>query len=303
MDIKRTFACAIIAMPLLVACNNDDKIGDDNQPAAAITLQDLAGDWNITLVTPYEITSETYFINPDGSYQYSYIYSPYEKEEDEYKTFYEYRDEGKYGPFVIGNLIVEDITMARERYAFVVDDIEQARWDTIPDNIFTDTTRISLPCQGSVLCFEYFYGPATPTSQDVKSVYLYFKKGATNLPSDKSLLQGTWYSKDKDGVITMALRFSSDNVEIYDGAHVRLYKGAYTYKDGIVSIGQNEMFAIDGGINNINAADPFDSQWQTAQSLNVYNFNKEKGISFAFIANDKTAYTVFFDQGYLFKKQ
>ena len=101
MDIKRTFACAIIAMPLLVACNNDDKIGDDNQPAAAITLQDLAGDWNITLVTPYEISSESYFINPDGSYQYSYIYSPYEKEEDEYKPFYEYRDEGKYGPFVI----------------------------------------------------------------------------------------------------------------------------------------------------------------------------------------------------------
>ena len=99
MDIKRTFACAIIAMPLLVACNNDDKIGDDDKPAAAITLQDLAGDWNITLVTPYEISSESYFINPDGSYQYSYIYSPYEKEEDEYKPFYEYRDEGKYGPF------------------------------------------------------------------------------------------------------------------------------------------------------------------------------------------------------------
>jgi hypothetical protein len=302
MDIKRTFACAIIAMPLLVACNNDDKIGDDNQPAAAITLQDLAGDWNITLVTPSEISSESYFINHDGSYQYSYIYSPYEKEEDEYKPFYEYRDEGKYGPFVIGNLIVEDITMARERYALLVDDIEQARWDTIPENILTDTTRISFLCQGSVLCFEYFYDTPTLTSQDVERVYLYFKKGATNLPSDKSLLQGTWYSKDKDGVITMALRFSGDNVEIYDGALVRLYKGAYTYKDGIVSIGQNEMFAIDGGKNSINAADPFDSQWQTAQSLNVYNY-KEKGISFAFIANDKTAYTVFFDQGYLFNKQ
>ena len=100
----------------------------------------------------------------------------------------------------------------------------------------------------------------------------------------------------------MALRFSGDNVEIYDGDLVRLYKGAYTYKDGIVSVGKNKMFAIDGGINNINAADPFDSQWQTAQSLNVYNF-QEKGISFAFIANDKTAYTLFFDQGYLFNKQ
>ncbi|MBR4842923.1 MAG: hypothetical protein IK006_07515, partial [Bacteroidaceae bacterium] len=136
-------------------------------------------------------------------------------------------------------------------------------------------------------------------------VYLYFKKGATNLPSDKSLLQGTWYSKDKDGVITMALRFSGDNVEIYDGALVRLYKGAYTYKDGIVSIGQNELFVVDGGRDSINTGNPFDSQWLTAQSQNVYNF-QEKGISFAFIANDKTAYTVytvFFDQGYLFNKQ
>lgn len=42
----------------------------------------------------FEISSETYFINPDGSYQYSYIYSPYEEEEDEYKPFYEYRTIG-----------------------------------------------------------------------------------------------------------------------------------------------------------------------------------------------------------------
>lgn len=46
MDIKRTFACAIIAMPLLVACNNEDKMGNDDQQSATITLQDLAGDWN-----------------------------------------------------------------------------------------------------------------------------------------------------------------------------------------------------------------------------------------------------------------
>ena len=54
MDIKRTFACALIAMPLLVACNNDDKIGDDDQQAAPITIQDLAGEWNLTLVNNYE---------------------------------------------------------------------------------------------------------------------------------------------------------------------------------------------------------------------------------------------------------
>ena len=295
MDIKRTFACAIIAMPLLVACNNDDKMGNDDQLAATVTLQDLAGEWHLTLVTPDEINADSVLINPDGSYQSSYTLSY--NEEGQYKPFYQYRDEGKFGPFINGNLLIDNVTMSRVRYATAVDDIEQAIWDTIPEYIGADTARVSLLCQGSVLRFEYFNGPATATSQDIESSYFYLKKGATNLPSDKSLLQGTWYCKEKDDAITLALRFSGDNVELYDGGFAKLYKGTFTYKDGIVSIGRTEMFVSQDIINDQN---PFNSQWQTAQSQQNHH---ENGISFALIVNNNTAYSVLFDDGHVFTKQ
>ena len=298
MDIKRALACAILAMPLLVACNNDDKMGNDDQLSATITLQDLAGEWHLTLVTPDQISADSALIKPDGSYQYSYTLSFYE--ESQYKPFFQYRDEGKYGPVIKGNLLIDNVTMSRDRYATVVDDIEQARWDTIPENIGTDTIRVSLLCQGSVLRIEWFNGPVTPTSQDIESSHLYFKNGATNLPSDKSLLQGTWFCKEKDDDITMALRFNGDNVELYDGNFDKLYKGTYTYKDGIVSIGRTEMFVSPD--NNGDDQNPFNIQWQIAQSQNAVNHH-ENGITFALIVNNNTAYSVLFDIGHVFTKQ
>ncbi|MBO7112291.1 MAG: hypothetical protein J6W18_10130 [Bacteroidaceae bacterium] len=289
-------------MPLLVACNNDDKIGNDDQPTAAITIQDLAGEWHLTLVTPDEICADSAIIYSDGSYNYKYVYSP--NEEGQYKPFYQYRDEGKYGPVIGGNLLIDNVTMSRYRYATTVDDIEDAIWDTVPENIGTDTLRASFFCQGSVLRLEYFNGPATPTSQDIESSYIYFRKGATNLPSDKSLLQGIWYCRGKEDAITLALRFSGDSIEIYDGNYKnkKLYKGTYTYKEGIASIGHNELFAITDGKDNINTGNPFDFQWQTAQSQHVENFH-ENGIAFAFIVSQKTAYSVLFDKGHVFTKQ
>ena len=273
-------------------------MGNDDQQSATITLQELAGEWHLTIVTPDQISADSALIAPDGSYQYSYTLSFYE--ESQYKPFYQYRDEGKYGPIIKGNLLVDNVTMSRDRYAIVDDDIEQARWDTIPENIGTDTIRVDLLCQGSVLRIEWFNGPVTPTSQDIESSSIYFRKGATNLPSDKSLLQGTWYCKEKDDDITVAIRFSGDNVELYDGNYAKLYKGTYTYKDGIVTISRTEMFVSPD--NNGDDQNPFNIQWQTAQSQNAVNHH-ENGITFALIVDNNTAYSVLFNQGYVFTKK
>ena len=54
--------------------------------------------------------------------------------------------------------------------------------------------------------------------------------------------------------------------------------------------------------NNGDDQNPFNIQWQTAQSQNAVNHH-ENGITFALIVDNNTAYSVLFNQGYVFTKK
>jgi hypothetical protein len=302
MDMKRTFVWALIAMPLLAACNDDEKVNnDDNQTPAQITMQDITGAWHLTLVSADEVDADTLIIKPDGQYQYSYTLSPIE--EGQPIPFYQQLEDGELTT-INGNLVIDNVTMSKERYATITD-IEHAWWDTLYDRIGKDTTRISLYYGGSVMVQEYFNGPVTPTSKDVRYISMFFKQRATNLPSDKSALQGTWYWKEKGDDVTVAVRFSGDSVEVYLGrAKASLLKGACTFKDGIVAVGKTTKYVSRDADGNdvINPNNPFDAQWQPIDTAKEDNFY-EDGLTFAFIVNGRTAYSQFALYSPIFIKQ
>ena len=301
MFMKRTFVWALIALPLFVACDDDDKIiSNDNEPAITpIALQDVVGSWHLTLATVEEVEADTLVVESDGRYKYSYTYSPIE--DNRPKPFYQLFEDGDYT--VNGNLLIDNVTLSRERYATIVDDIKDAWWDTLSERI--DTVRVRFLLNRSVMIHEYFKGPATPTSKDIKHIALYFRQGASNLPSDESTLQGIWYWKEKANVVSAAVRFDADSVEVYLGkSYGGLWKGAYVFEDGVVSVGKTTKYVSRNseGKDDINANAPFDSHWLPIDTAKENNFFRN-GISFPFIIDGNTAYSQFDSGTPIFTKQ
>ena len=297
---KRTFVWALIAMPLLAACDDEKVNNDENQTPAQVTMQDITGAWHLTLVSADEVNADSLLISSNGLYTYVYTLSPIKNGQP--IPFYQQVEDGELT--INDNLLIDNIKMSKERYA-TISDIEYAWWDTIYDRIGKDTARISLYYDGSVMIQEYLNSPATPTSKDVRYISMFFRQRATNLPSDKSTLQGTWYWKEKGDAVTVAVRFSADNVEVYLGrAGATLLKGAYTFKDGIVSVGKTTKYVSRDSDGNdvINPNNPFDSQWQPIDTEKEDNFY-ENGLTFAFIINGKTAYSQFASYAPIFIKQ
>ncbi len=294
MNLKRRLVWAFMALPLFAACNNDDKINteDENESYVEVTMQNIADTWYFTYNQEDEIDTETFIIEPDGHYNYSAVFNSLYQ--GQFKPHFQENEEGDYT--LMDNLLIDNVALSRQRRCDVSDDIEKVRWDTLERRVnHTDTVRVSLVCEGSVMVHEYLKSPVTPTSQDLDHMFMYFRKGASNLPSNKSSLNGTWYIKDKSDTISYAVRFSGDNVEVYEYKYqVYKYKGVYTYKDGMVSVGPTTLYMSRDSKGNpvLNPGNPFDVEWQAANTRKEYN-RYAKGISFGFITNGRTAYARF----------
>ena len=298
MKTKRTIAWALIVLTVFSACDNDKMTnnGDENNDdAQKITIQDLAGTWHMNVGNLELITEDSLFYKPDGSYMNTYSLSYYE--EGQKKIFYQLCEEGQMQ--LDGNISYRIVDYYKNRYATTYDDINLERWDTIDEDIPSDTIRISLLYNGSVMLNEYFYeGKANPESKDVKNTDIYFRKGATNLPDNKSEIQGTWYYYGKSDTVNVALRFDADTIDFVITAwDLQRYKGVYTYKDGIVSVNSLTLYAIQKyGIDDhfdYDPSDPFAAEWYTnGDSFEYIGRNRyEYGLSFPFIVDDEVAYT------------
>lgn len=290
---KRRLVWAFMALPLFAACDSDDKINidDENESYVEVTMQNIADTWYYTYNYNQndKIDSETFIIEPDGHYNYTAVFSSLYQ--GQYKPNFQENEEGDYT--LMDGFLIDHVALSRQRRCVVSDDIEKARWDTLEIRInHVDTVRVSLVCGGSVMVHEYLKSPVTPTSQDLDHMFMYYRKGASNLPSNKSSLNGTWYAKDKSDTISYAVRFSGDYVEVYEHSYyVYKYKGVYTYKDGMVSVGPTTLYVSRDSKGNpfFNPGAPFDVEWKEANPNINYN-RYAKGISFGFITNGRTAY-------------
>ena len=298
MNIKRTIAWALIAMPLLAACDKDKSENDDNgKSSAEIALQSLVGEWNMNLTTPFESSTDSTIIQPDGSFKSFSQYSAFE--EGRYKMLAQAYVEGKISYLSNGNLFSFNCTTAKARFLDEDDDgvndfdnIEQAPWDTVPEAIGIFTTRNTLLNDGSVFIMEYLSKDSGFPVDTIGGIDMLFKKGATNLPSDKSLLQGTWYSNEDPDTVQIAFRISGDDVVFYSNHDfTKTYSGKYTYNNGVLSLGHNEMSVSRDSEGNdiVNPTNPFDVEWKPAEDFDVEN-EYEDGIKIAFIVNGDKAY-------------
>ena len=287
MDIKRAVAWVLIAMPLLAACDNDDDQGtDDGSLSAEVTIQDLAGEWFLKIPSPEEPEEESFVIQPDGSYQYYSTFARFDYKEGHFKIR-QYYAEGKIS--CIGNHFENTTNMEIARFADNIDDIEQAQWYLIPADTCTYTIDVSLLYDGSVMVLEYYIDDENPS---LFTIEIFFKKGATNLPSGNSLLQGTWYGENGTDTVRTAMRFCGDTVELYSSvSFTSLYRCPYTYRDGVVLTGTPEFFLSRDSEGNdiLNPTDPFNVDWQPASAYNVTDVS-ENGFAFVLIIGDKKSY-------------
>ena len=194
-----------------------------------------------------------------------------------------------------GNVVRGTLLSQRERFANQIRSIENSAWNEAEILYPYDFYEYTLMLDGSMLLFEdQSDSEAERNSIDFYRMF-YFRQGASNLPGDASLIQGTWYWRNASGRLILAFRFEADKFELIDGIRSRTqyYSGTYTYKDGIVFLDDCQLKVCRDALGNdcLNEADPFESAWQnpTLSERNCY----VDGLSVAFVAQGDCAYVQF----------
>lgn len=296
MEIKRLFAWALIAMPLLAACD-DDKINNEENggDSTEVTMATLTGEWYLHLPESSETIDESLVINKDGTFVMQRTYS------SEGQVSFENHSEGKFK--LEGNKLIGQNIKSQYRYS-IWDNGQykgMSEWQDDDYSQMADTIQVSLIRGGSVLLLF--------TSYDEGATF-YFKKGS-KLPADKSELQGTWYwmeesYKSDDRAVRVAVKFDGDNIDLIVCPWNQRFICKYTYKDGIVSSSGEVTFRTlwrADGANELNPTNPYDSDWLPTYDPEQYTGNLSDGFSFPFIVNGKNAYSIFVGLNPVYTKQ
>ena len=298
---KQFLAWALIALPILTACENDDELNDDKEGAGGsveVTMKSLAGEWYINEPEQGQTTIENLTIKADGSFVLD-IESSY-KDEVLGKEIVSYVEhvEGKFE--LDGTILRGNISKAQSKRSLWengeykgLSDWEDDESYSIPEN-----AEVSLLRGGSLLLLESDYG-----------VMMYFKKGG-KLPNNKSELQGTWFSyesyKAGDQTISVAIKIDGDNIDIIVAPWAQRFICKYTYKDGIIANDGGVTFRTlwrEDGCNDLNNEDPFDSEWLPTYDPDQYTGNLTDGFSFPFVVDGNNAYSMFVGRSPFFTKQ
>lgn len=290
MIIRRTIIGAAFIIPLLSACAFDEYLGVDYDTAGT-DISPLVGTWYLNRSDRGDQDLDSLMVLPDGSYTSTYTYTCLEG--TEFIPFYEFVEDGRMS--LQGNVVRGTLLSQRERFANQIRTIENSAWKEADILYPYDIYEYTLMLDGSMLLFEdQTDSEAARNSMDFYRMF-YFRQGARNLPSDASLIQGTWYWKNASGRLILAFRFDGNEFELIDGLRNRTqyYSGTYTYRDGIVFLDNCSLKVCRDRYGNdcLNEADPFESAWQepSLTDCNCY----DDGLSVAFVVQNDCAYVQF----------
>lgn len=303
MEIKKLFAWAMIALPLLAACekgSSEKEKEEGGQGTEGITLGDIAGEWYMNLSENVSLINESLVINSNGSF----VAEMTNSYEDQGRTIIssKVRIEGRF--ILDGTSITGDVTKAQRLN-------QNGEWENTEMKPFGENQKVSLLRNGTVLLLTYDYKEDYPDAPVKKGMEFYYRKGAT-LPSDNSELQGTWFwmdkymSNDKED-IRIALKFTGNNIDLIVAPWSQRFICEYTYKDGFVSSKAPITFRTLwkwNGSNPLNPEDPYDSEWLPTYDPDQYRGNlTEDGFSFPIIVDGDTAYSMFLGLQEIYTKQ
>ena len=290
MIIRRTIIGAVTVIPLLSACAFDEYLGVDYDTAGS-DIGPLVGTWYLNRSDRGDQDLDSMIVLSDGSYTSTYTYACLDG--STFIPFYEFVEDGRMS--LQGNVVRGTLLSQRERFANQIRSIENSAWNEAEILYPYDFYEYTLMLDGSMLLFEdQSDSEAERNSIDFYRMF-YFRQGASNLPGDESLIQGTWYWRNASGRLILAFRFEADKFELIDGIRSRTqyYSGTYTYKDGIVFLDDCQLKVCRDALGNdcLNEADPFESAWQNP-SLSERNCYVD-GLSVAFVVQDNSAYVQF----------
>jgi|GEM_PF-1792138 len=305
---KKYFAFLVMMLPLLAACDDEDENGNsggNGGGSTEITLSTVAGEWYMTTGDSYSSEEESMTFNKDGSCvmlstSYSYVNSQ--------KVIS--RQDRMQGTFTLdGNEMdihftkseyKESIWNEAGEYQGLTDWTADKYFDPEEDgDIDVDLKLIS---GGSVVIVtqEYEYDGTEYTES-----MMFFKKGAS-LPSDRSVLNGTWYwyEQGSDNEVRLAIKFDGSNADMVITPWGERYVGSYTYKNGTITISNTTFYTSrtnDG--NLINWQDPYSSGWNIPDENSWNQGNFEGDISFPFVVDGNNAYSMFVGLSPIYVKQ
>lgn len=313
MDMKKLFVWAIMALPVLAACDSGEKIDDVEEEGGSkveVTMKTLAGEWYINLNEESESSEETLTIKNDGSYVSEMTWYQIVNGKKEIRS--QYRSEGTFK--LDGTLLTGTVTKSQSRHSNWVDGVYQglSEWE---DNEYYDsygTVQVSLLRNGSLLVLESYMSGSDQMPGYEPEATFYFKKGA-KLPSDKSEIQGTWYwyslgmIDDDKSAVRVAVKFDGDNIDMVITPWGARYTGKYTYKDGIVKIGKTTFYTSrekDGYGGDMNYENPYaTTTWRIPGADDYYQNGYPDGFSFPFVVSGKKAYSRFVGLTPIYTKQ
>ena len=312
MDIKILFAWAIIALPLFAACDEGDKItneeGGDNGTSVEVSMKALIGEWFINTFDESEDVNNTLTFKSDGTYVEETVY--YSKYDGKTEISSQYRTEGTFK--LDGSILIGTVTKSQCRYANWVNGVNKGltEWEDNEWYSSFDSLQVSLLRDGALLLLEA-NGTGSETQQHEGYASFFFRKGA-KLPNDKSELQGTWYwysygmIRDDAADVRVAVKIDGDNIDMVITPWGARYTGKYTYKDGIVTIGKTTFYTSrdkTGYGDVMNYEKPFETKWRTPEPDDYYQNGYPDGFSFPFVVSGNTAYSMFVGLAPVYKKQ
>ena len=296
---KKFLAWALIALPVLAACENEDEIKDEDVAGGSVevSMKSLAGEWYINEPEQGQSTVENLTIKSDGSFVLE-IENSYEDENlQTVVVSYIQHVEGKFE--LDGTILRGTVSKVQSKHSLW----DQGRYVGLSDweedsYSFPENAEVSLLRGGSLLLLESEYG-----------VMMYLKKGG-KLPNDKSELQGKWFSfesyKAGDMTISVAIKFDGDNIDLIVGPWSQRFICKYTYKDGVIASSGEVTFRTlwrEDGCNDFNNEDPWASEWLPTYDPQQYTGNLTDGFSFPFVVDGKKAYSLFVGRSPIFTKQ
>ena len=309
METRKFLALAIMALPLLAACEKNDKSEEEEGGGnIEVTMSSIAGEWYLNVPNMSDTDEETLVIKNDGSFV---LENSYSYEYDGKKVIgSQTRTEGRFT--LNGTTLTSTVSKVQYRYS----EWENGEYKGLKDwqdeeySDMFETAQVSLLRGGAVLLFS----TNVDDNQDVRmsgEKIIYFKKGA-KLPSDKSELQGTWFCMEEymgpesGEAIRIAVRFDGDNIDLIVVPWSQRFICKYNYKDGMVSSTGEVVFRTlwrEDGCNEMNMSDPFDSEWLPTYDPEQYTGNLTDGFAFPFIVDGKNAYSRFVGLSPFYTKQ
>ncbi len=301
MEIKKLFAWAAIALPILAACDSGEKINNSEEGGGSqveVTMKNIVGEWYLNLTGEGDVTEETLTFNNDGSYVSEVTL--YRINDGNKEISSQNRTEGTFK--LEGSILIGTVTKSQHRYTQWVNGVNQGLSDWQNNGAYEsfDSVQVSLLRDGGLLVLETEYRISDQVSESYAAFY--FKKGSS-LPSDNSEIQGTWYwfswgmVEDNEWAVRVAVKFEGDDVDMVITPWGARYTGKYTYKDGIVTIGKTTFYTSrekDGYGGDMNYANPYaTTTWRIPDADDYYQNSYPNGFSFPFIVSGNKAYSNF----------